>query len=413
MLEYFIRRLLLTIPTFFGCTIVVFFIVTLAPGGPLEQQIRALRGIGAGEASGASSTGGSVIPESALLELKRYYGFDKPIYIQYLTWLGVYPRETESFIVEPETKRSVGNNKTIIVKKEGGTYIIYDGENQSQKSTDDWIIEPQKSETGEERVRVYQTGFSGILTFDFGKSYDYREPVINLISARIPVSFQFGFLGFVISYTVCIYLGIQKALRHNSAFDFATSTLVIVGYSIPGWALGAMLLVLLGGGSFFDVFPLGGMYSQDYSSLSLGEKIVDRMYHFVLPTLAYTIPSFAGLTMLMKNSLLDNLSQDYIRTAFAKGLREQRVIWVHAMRNSIIPITANIGYIIGIFLTSNYLIETVFNIDGIGKLSFSAIGSRDYPIVFSFTVISVIITLIGSIISDLALALVDPRIRFK
>ena len=141
--------------------------------------------------------------------------------------------------------------------------------------------------------------------------------------------------------------------------------------------------------------------------------IMDRASHFVLPLIAYSLGGFASLTMLMKNSLLENLSQDYVRTAFAKGIREQRVIWLHAMRNSIIPIAANIGYLISIFLAGSYLVESVFNIDGIGKLSYEAIVSRDYPIVFCFTVITVVVTLVGSIISDLVVALVDPRIRFK
>ena len=230
---------------------------------------------------------------------------------------------------------------------------------------------------------------------------------------RMPISVQFGVISFVLSYVICVFLGIQKALRHNSTFDYATSSIVFVAYSVPGWALGAVLVVLFSTNSFFPIFPLGGFQDKMYSDFTLMEKIMDRASHFVLPLIAYSLGGFATLTMLMKNSLLENLSQDYVRTAFAKGIREQRVIWLHAMRNSVIPIAAGIGYLIAIFLAGSYLIELVFNIDGIGKLSFEAVISRDYPIVFCFTVITVVITLVGSILSDLVVSLVDPRIRFK
>ena len=189
--------------------------------------------------------------------------------------------------------------------------------------------------------------------------------------------------------------------------------MVFVGYSIPGWALGAVMLVIFGGGSGVGWFPVGGFQSPDYDQLTFLSKIGDRAYYFVLPTIAYCIATFATITMLMKNSLLENLSQDYIRTAFAKGLKERRVIWVHAMRNSVIPLASNFGYIIGIFLTSNYLIERVFNIQGIGKLSFEALLSRDYTILFTFTVLTTTVSLLGALISDMILATVDPRIRFK
>jgi microcin C transport system permease protein len=224
---------------------------------------------------------------------------------------------------------------------------------------------------------------------------------------------QFGLISFVITYVVCFYLGTQKALRHGSNFDVVSSSIVFIAFSIPGWALGGVLLVLLGGGSDLALFPTGGFQSDDYESLTTIEMIADRVWYFVLPTIAYTLGGFASITLLMKNSLLDTLGQDFIRTAYAKGLREDRVIWMHAMRNSVIPLVASIGGIIGIFLAGNYLVEYAFNIDGIGRLSFEAIRSRDSNVFFAFAVISIIITLIGSIISDLMLALVDPRIRFS
>ncbi len=260
---------------------------------------------------------------------------------------------------------------------------------------------------------MYQRKLSGILTFDFGNSYQFRKPVSELITDRLHVSLQFGLIGFIISYAISFYLGVQKALRHGSAFDATTSSIVFLAYSLPAFAVGATLLVLFGGGSFWSIFPTGGFQSPDYDQLTFIEKIADRAWYFVLPTIAYTLHGFATLTMLMKNSLLDTLGQDFIRTAYAKGLREDRVVWLHAMRNSIIPLVASIGGIIGIFLAGNYLIEVAFNIEGIGRLSFEAILFRDSNVFFAYTVLSIMITIIGSIISDFLLAMVDPRIRFS
>ena len=188
-----------------------------------------------------------------------------------------------------------------------------------------------------------------------------------------------------------------------------------MAYSIPGWAFGGVLLVLFGGGAFYDVFPLGGLHSPQsiWENLSFFEKVLDQIHHIILPLIAWTITSFATLTVLMKNSLLENLSQDYVRTAFAKGLSEKRVIWVHTVRNSIIPIASGIGYIIATFITGSYFIEKVFGIDGIGMLSFTAIITRDYPIIMGFLVINTLVRLFGNLFSDIAYATIDPRIRFK
>ena len=191
--------------------------------------------------------------------------------------------------------------------------------------------------------------------------------------------------------------------------------MIFIAYSIPGWALGGVLLVLFGGGSFFDVFPLGGFRSPSeiWDTLTPMQKIFDQIHHMILPIIAWTITSFATMTVLMKNSLLENLSQDYVRTAFAKGLKEKRVIWLHAMRNSLIPIASGIGHILGVVIAGSYFIERMFNIDGFGRMAFEAILSRDYPITLGFLVIVVMIRLLGNLISDITLAAVDPRIRFK
>jgi len=262
---------------------------------------------------------------------------------------------------------------------------------------------------------IFETEFSGVLTGNLGKSYTYQQPVVEVMKPRFRVSILLGLTGFLISYLVCIPLGIKKALNHGSTFDITSSAIVFMAYSIPGWAFGGVLLVLFGGGSFWDVFPLGGLHSPQeiWQNLSFFEKVIDQIHHMILPIIAWTITSFATLTILMKNSLLDNLSQDYVRTAFAKGLSEKRVIWVHAVRNSLIPIASGIGHIIGIVIAGSYFIEMIFNINGFGKMGFQAILDRDYPITMGFLVIVVMIRLIANLLSDLALAGVDPRIRFK
>ncbi len=416
MAEYFIRRLLLAIPTFFISTFIVFTIVRETPGSPLDRAIMELKMSAATEgAASSNSFGGSgEIPEEALEELKRFYGYDRPIWRAYLDWLGVMPRQTVSYKLTEGTPRNIGDGVRAIANIENGNWVIRDYRDQD-RVIDTWTIdtETKVADNGDKQVRIFKEERSGILQLDFGKSHEYRQTVLELVKERLPISLQFGIIGLLLSYTVCVYLGILKALNHGSAFDLTTSVLVFVGYSIPGWALGAVLLVMLGGGSFYDVFPLGGFQSDNYETLSFFGKVWDHAYHFVLPTIAYTIASFASLTMLMKNSLLENLSQDYIRTAFAKGLREKRVIWIHAMRNSIIPLASRIGFIVALFLASSYLIELVFNIDGLGMLTFRAILARDFPIVFGFAVISVIIQLVGTMLSDLALSVVNPRIRFK
>jgi len=260
---------------------------------------------------------------------------------------------------------------------------------------------------------AYLYWLGDLLTFDLGTSYKYNIPVVDVITSRFPVSIYFGLIGFFLAYAVCIPLGVFKAIKHGSAFDFTSSALVFMGYSIPGWALGAVLLVLLGGGSFWDVVPLGGFRSENWEQLGLFDKIVDQLHHTILPVLAYAAGSFATLTVLTKNSLMENLGQDYVRTAFAKGLDERRVIFVHALRNSLIPICTGLGHAIGLLMAGSYLIERVFNIDGIGYLGYTAIIERDYAVVMGVLVINTFLILLGNILSDVFYVLVDPRIRFQ
>ena len=530
------------IPTFLGATLLVFTILQMAPGGPLDKTIQQMQSGGAssgasqeGGTSGNSNIGGSLIPKRALKELERFYGFDKPILQRYLIWLGVWEREIKHKTLifnfhESEKKKNMGKRRYAHIMRNGSNLEVYDKDgnisklwkarfdmdiseeeianinltledehaievfnkeknkleffvnsgnliqvydeeknlkgilqarfdvniSEQEKKYIDYIIESDQEiniktiefleqrkdkkiiktihedkkiivlntspvtigklfEIKELEGTIYETEFSGVLTGNLGKSYTYQQPVTDVMKPRFRVSIMLGLTGWIIAYLVCIPLGIKKALSHGSRFDLISSAIVFMAYSIPGWAFGGVLLVLFGGGSFWDVFPLGGLHSPQsiWQNMNFFEKVIDQIWHAILPIIAWTIGSFASLTVLMKNSLLDNMSQDYIRTAFAKGLTERRVIWVHAMRNSIIPIASGIGYIIATIIAGSYFIEWIFNIDGFGKMGYQAILDRDYPITMGFLVVAVLIRLVANLLSDLALALVDPRIRFK
>jgi len=342
MVSYFVRRFLLIIPTFLACTLVVFMIVQLTPGGPFDlammqaqQQQQSV-----GEGGGGSSDGPQTqVPPEAKDALMKYFELDKPLPIRYVSWLG------------------------------------------------------------------------RVVTGDFGDSYKFGEPVLTVIVRRFPVSIYFGLIGFTLAYIVCVPLGVYKAIRHSSFFDIASSILVFIGYSIPGFALGALLLVLLGRNMGW--FPIGGFRSEGWEYLSTWDQIVDQVHHTVLPVIAYMISGFATLTILMKNSLMENLGQDYVRTAFAKGLSERRVIFVHALRNSMIPIATGLGHALSLVLAGALLIEKTFGIEGMGLLSWDVLLARDYTVFMGIVVFSVVLQLLGNIISDMLYASIDPRIRFR
>jgi microcin C transport system permease protein len=259
----------------------------------------------------------------------------------------------------------------------------------------------------------YVTWLWNVLHLDLGRSYTYQEPVWDVVKSRFPISIILGLTGFLLSYLVCVPLGVVKAVTHRSKFDFVSSFVVFLGYSVPGWALGTVLLVLFGGGTFWDVFPLGGFRPENWDSLGFFAKISAQIEYMFLPVLCYMVGSFATLTILTKNSLMENLGQDYVRTGFAKGLDERRVIFVHALRNSLIPIATGLGHVFGLVLAGSFLIERVFNIDGMGYLGYTSILQRDYPVAMGILVIGSLLMLVGNILSDIIYAMVDPRIRFK
>jgi microcin C transport system permease protein len=343
MTTYFIRRLLLIPLTFIAITFLVYSVLRVVPGGPIEQaqmQIKmAMMGEG-GSAGMANEAAELQIPAAAMEELKKYYRLDKPIPVGYAHWL--------------------------------------------------W----------------------GIVRLDFGRSYVYNEPVLDVIMSKFHISLYFGLIGYFASWAVCVPLGVSKAVRHKSGYDTATSILVFIGYSIPGFVACLILMVLFGGGSYWDIFPLGGFRSENWAELTFWGRIFDQLNHTAIPVFGYLMGGFATMTMLMKNSLLDNLGADYVRTAFAKGLSERRVLFIHAMRNSLIPLTVGIGHALGLLFAGSFLIEKTCNIPGMGLLGYTSIIQRDYPVILGTMVFMVLIRLTGNIFSDAIWAMIDPRIRF-
>lgn len=250
-----------------------------------------------------------------------------------------------------------------------------------------------------------------LLSGDLGTSTRYYDPVWEMIRERIPISLYFGFLSMILIYGVCIPLGIAKGIRHKSGFDNISSIAVFTGYAIPGWVLGILLLLLFA--SRWELLPLGGLTSYGFSDMTLPGQIADITRHTILPLLAYVTGAFAVMTFLMKNTLMDNLAADYVRTAIAKGLSFKKAVFNHALRNSLIPIATSFGNNISIIISGSFLIEKVFNINGMGLLGYESVVERDYPVVMGILVISSLLFMIGNILSDICVALVDPRVRFK
>jgi microcin C transport system permease protein len=337
MIAYFIRRVLLIIPTFIGITIMVFTITRFVPGGPVERIIADAKQMQT--QSTDQNISDQPLSEEQINMLKQYYGFDKPILTSYFEWL------------------------------------------------------------------------FKILKGDLGRSTRYYDSVLSMIVERIPISLYFGLLSLVLIYGVCIPLGIAKAVKHKSGFDNITSIIIFSGYAIPGWVAGVILLVFFA--SKLTIFPLGGFTSDIFFEMNIYEKTLDIVWHTILPLISYMVGSFTVMTLLMKNTLMDNLSSDYVRTAIAKGLSFKKAIFRHALQNSLIPIATSFGNNISILLMGSFLIEKVFNINGMGLLGYESIVDRDYPVVMGILVISSLLFMIGNILSDICVAIVDPRVRFK
>ena len=259
----------------------------------------------------------------------------------------------------------------------------------------------------------YYIWLKNISRLDFGESFSYQEPVIDVITQKFPVSLSFGFASLILTYLVCIPLGVKKAINAGGKFDQISGLVLYFLYAIPPLVLGILLIVWLAGGSHFDLFPIGNLYSDNYDTLTSWGKFSDRVYHFVLPLTCYMLGNFTGLTMLVRNSMLDVVSSDYIRTARSKGLPNKIVYYKHALRNAMIPVATGLGGFLRVFLAGSLIIERIFNLDGIGLLSFNSILARDYNVIMGITFISAMLLLAGNIISDIIYVMVDPRIDFK
>ncbi len=250
-----------------------------------------------------------------------------------------------------------------------------------------------------------------IVRGDLGKSYRYNEPVWDIIKARFPVSLFYGLITLVITYGISIPLGVAKAIKHRTFLDNASSVLIFAGYAIPGYVLGALLLLFFA--ARLEWFPMGGFTSYDFDDLSPMAQVWDLVHHATLPLVCYLVGSFAVTTLLMKNHLMDNLAADYIRTAVAKGVSFRSAVLKHALRNSMIPIATTFGQNITLLVSGSFLIETIFDIDGFGLLGYTSIVDRDYPVVMGVIFLSSLLLLVGNILSDALVAMVDPRVRFK
>ena len=448
MRDYFIRRLLLIPPTLLGVTLLVFTITRFVPGGPMERALQEAQKATEGGGSSSGQIGGGM-NEEQVEELEEEYGFDKPIFQAYLQWLGAIPRERRLSKAEfrEQGKDKVGgdfvgdSNNTLVLLKGSGrqaqvtrqgtvvtsaTYsddnrpITEDGweirletiadrkERWSRRSGEDASKAPQNYD---DRAIVYKTRFAGLLQGDLGRSTDFGDPVWDLIKGRIPVALYFGILTALITYGVCLPLGILKAIRHRTMIDNLTSILIFVGYAIPGFALGALMLVYLGARGGW--FPLFGLTDPNFDDMGTWDQFVDLLHHTALPLLCYVVGGFAWLTMMMKNNLMDNLAADYVRTAVSKGVSFRSAVFKHAFRNSFIPIASTLGQLITILVSGSILIESVFDIQGFGLLQYQALLGRDQTVIMGTLTIAAFLLVLGNILSDLIVAMVDPRVKFN
>jgi len=343
MLAYILRRILLMIPTLIGVMTLTFAVTQFVPGGPVEQMMMRMRGGVHGEGGGGGGYHGNQgLDPQQIVELKKEYGFDKPVMTRYWLMMSHYAR------------------------------------------------------------------------FDLGQSYYRHDSVMAVIRSKLPVSITLGLWTFVLTYLVSLPLGIAKAVRAGSRFDLITSIIVLIGYAIPGFVLGVLMLMLFGGGTFWQVFPMRGLTSDDFDQLTVAGKVLDYLWHIVLPVTASVVGNFAIVTMLTKNSFLDEIGRQYVLTARAKGVPERDVLWKHIFRNATIPlITGFPAAFITAFFTGSLLIETLFSLDGLGLLGYESVIQRDYPVVLGSLYLFTLIGLFTKLLADVCYVLVDPRIQFN
>lgn len=393
MTAYIIRRMLLMIPTVFVIVTITFAIIQFVPGGPLDQIRDLLEGTaGQSGLETASSQGAErgrregIAPED-LAKLRAVYNLDRPLLERYI--------RTFAWFSPPQTV-----NETLFVSWPVGPLPLV------KPAPNIWT------------ALLERDNWDGMLLFKFGDSFYGNRNVLELIWDKLPVSVSLGFWSFIITYPACILLGIRKAVKEGTSFDAATTILILVGYSIPGFVLAVLLIVLFGPGdaALFDLIPLDGLTSSGtpgYETWSVGAKILDYLQHLIAPVLCLSVGSFAVLTVLTKNSILEEIRKQYVITARAKGLSERRILYRHVLRNAMIPLVTGFpSNFVAIFFTGSVLIERIFSLDGIGLLAYTRIIQRDYPVVMGNLFIMTLLGLFIKLITDICYVVVDPRISF-
>ena len=359
MANYILKRILLMIPTLFGIMLVNFILVQFAPGGPIDQIIEQM----------SSANSGSV------------------------------------------STRATGAASDM-----GSSSLVDGGNNPASRGLDPEMLAELEKQFGFDKP-VHERFFIMIwsyATFDFGDSYYQDRPVVDLVLERLPVSISLGLWSLMLIYMISIPLGVHKAVKDGTRFDVWTSAAIFVGYAIPGFLFAIVLIIVFAGGSYLDWFPLRGLVSDNFAELSILGKIGDYFWHLALPIAALTIGGFATLTMLTKNSFLEEISKQFVLTARSKGLTESRVMYGHVFRNAMLIVIAGFpAALIGILFTGSMLIEVIFSLNGIGLLGFEAVITRDYPIMFGTLFVFTIIGLILHLIGDITYTLIDPRIDFE
>lgn len=347
--SYLLRRFLLMIPTFFGITVLCFTVFQIAPGGPVETYLAKVRF--AGGAGGGGGTG-----ESSM------------------SGTGAASKSVTDEVVE-ELKKRYNFDKPIYMR-----YLL-------------WLKD--------------------IARLEFGYSHTQGQPVLEVIASKLPVSIIFGVTSFILTYLVCIPFGILKALRDGSKFDVASSGALFVLYSVPEFMLAILLIHFFAGGQYFAWFPIQGLHSLDWETFTLWEKIKDITWHMVLPLICYMIGNFTTLTILMKNSIIEQIKQDYVRSALARGVSKRTAILKHALRNAILPVSTGFSAILLAFFGGSLLIEKIFNLDGLGKLMYQATIERDYPVVMAVITVVAVLGQVALLLSDVLYRIIDPRIDFS
>jgi microcin C transport system permease protein len=366
MSAYILRRLLLMIPTLFGIMLVSFVVVQFAPGGPVERIIAQLSGADTGAGSRVPGAGGGGDFGTRGLGASQIDAVSS----KYRGAQGLDPEFIKSL------ERQFGFDKP--------AYERF------------WLM-----------IKNYAT-------FDFGRSYFRDVSVLQLIKEKLPVSMSLGIWMTLLTYLISIPLGIRKAVRDGSSFDVWTSTVIVIGYAIPGFLFAILLIILFAGGSYFDWFPLRGLTSENFAQLTLIQKVADYFWHLTLPIVSMVLSAFATMTLLTKNSFLDEIRKQYVLTARAKGCSSTRTLYGHVFRNAMLIVIAGFpGAFVHAFFSGSLLIETIFSLDGLGLLGFESVLNRDYPVVFATLYIFALIGLVVNLISDLTYTWIDPRIDFE